>query len=227
MKHLEKRGKNEKKRLFASIIVPFLFLFLAFTLKLIETLEGVSFSELGIKPLSLQGLPGILLAPVIHGDWEHLGANAIPLMVLGTSLFYFYRGVSFRVFLLIYLLTGAWVWFGARDAWHIGASGVIYGLGAFLFFSGIIRNHIPLIALSLIVVFLYGSLIWGIIPFKWDVPYSWESHLWGSIAGLVLAIVYRKEGPQRTVYYWPEEEETEDDYWNTDVIESNGGKAED
>ena len=212
----EEISASAKKRFIFSMIVPLLFLFVAYSLKLIETLEGISFVTLGIKPLSVEGLPGILFSPLIHGDWDHLLANTIPIFVLCTALFYFYKGVSYKVFIFIYLFTGTWVWFGARaDSWHIGASGVIYGLGSFLFFSGLLRNYIPLMAISLVVVFLYGGLFWGVIPITWDLPYSWEAHLYGSISGLVLAVIYRREGPLRPVHVWPDEDEYDDDnpFW--------------
>jgi len=203
---LTKLSDVELQKIKTALIIPVFFLLLTFSLKLIETLEGFSFVEWGIKPLTVVGLPGILLSPLVHSDWDHFFANAIPLLVLGTSLFYFYRGISVKVFVFIYLLTGLWVWLGARDAWHIGASGVIYGLAAFLVAGGFLRNYIPLMAISLMVIFAYGGMIWGIFPLKWDVPYSWESHLWGSVAGIILAIIYRKQGPQRPHKEWPDEE---------------------
>ena len=209
-------GFSEKKRVLYSMFIPLTFVFIAFTLKLVETLEDISFAEFGIKPHSAEGLPGILFSPLIHGDWEHLYANALPMLVLGTSLFYFYRDISLKVFVFIYLFTGILLWAGGRTGtWHIGASGVIYGMGAFLFLSGIIRNYIPLIALSLTVVFLYGSLFWGMFPIKWDLPYSWEAHLAGTLVGIVLAVFYRKEGPQKPVpeWFYEEEESEEEPYW--------------
>jgi len=94
---------------------------------------------------------------------------------------------------------------GWRSAWHIGASGIIYGLASFLFFSGIIRKYFRLIALSLLVVFLYGK--WsGSLPGIYK-SVSWESHMLGFVSGIVLAIWYRKEGPQMPVYEWLEERE--------------------
>ncbi|WP_317195157.1 rhomboid family intramembrane serine protease [Carboxylicivirga sediminis] len=203
---MTKLSDIELKKIKTAIIIPVFFLIITFSLKLLESLEGFSFVEWGIKPLSLAGLSGIILAPVVHSDWDHFFANAVPLFVLGTALFYFYRGIAIKVFVLIYLLTGLWVWLGGRDAWHIGASGVIYGLAAFLIVGGFIRNYIPLMAISLMVIFLYGGMIWGIFPVKWDVPYSWESHLWGTVAGAVLAVIYRKKGPQKPVKNWPDED---------------------
>ncbi len=210
--------KQEEKRFYAALIMPVFFMILVFTIRLVEDLESFSLVEWGIRPLSIEGLPGILLAPLIHSDWTHFFANAVPFMVLGVSLFYFYRGIAIPVFVFVYLMSGIWVWLGARDAWHIGASGMIYGLAAFLVTSGVIRNHIPLLAISLIVVFLYGGMIWGVFPLKWNVPYSWESHLWGSIAGLALAVIYRNKGPQKQIKQWPEEE-YESPYWENEAPE--------
>jgi len=217
---LTKLSDVELKKIKTALIIPVFFLLLTFSLKLIETLEGFSFVEWGIKPMSVIGLPGILLAPLVHADWDHFLANAVPLLVLGVSLFYFYRGISIKVFIFIYLLTGVWVWLGARDAWHIGASGVIYGLAAFLVAGGFLRNYIPLMAISLMVIFAYGGMIWGIFPVKWDVPYSWESHLWGTVAGIVLAIIYRKQGPQKPIKTWPEEE-YEYPFWEVNDANDN------
>jgi len=217
---LTKLSDVELKKIKTALIIPVFFLLLTFSLKLIETLEGFSFVEWGIKPMSVIGLPGILLAPLVHADWDHFLANAAPLLVLGVSLFYFYRGISIKVFIFIYLLTGVWVWLGARDAWHIGASGVIYGLAAFLVAGGFLRNYIPLMAISLMVIFAYGGMIWGIFPVKWDVPYSWESHLWGTVAGIVLAIIYRKQGPQKPIKTWPEEE-YEYPFWEVNDANDN------
>lgn len=216
--------KTERKRILYSTVFPLFMLFLMFTVRLIESLEGANWYFLGVKPLSLEGLPGIITAPFIHADWGHFGANAGPFLVLGSVLFYVYRDIAFKVFVWIYLLAGIWLWFGARDAWHIGASGLVYGMAAFLFLSGIIRNYVPLIAVSMLVIFLYGGLFWGLFPVEWLVGYSWEAHLWGALAGVVVAVVFRKEGPQKPPP--PQEDENEEEeeegedrtsYWHIDT----------
>jgi len=179
-------------------------------MKIIEILFETDFTFLGIYPLSLKGLPGILFSPFIHGDFKHLYSNTIPLLFLGTALFYFYSEPALKIWFWNYFLTGFLVWLSGRDAWHIGSSGLVYGLTAFLFFSGIIRRYYRLAALSLLVVFLYGSLVWGMFPgFYMDI--SWESHMMGFVSGIILAIWYRKEGPQAPVYTWLEEETNEED----------------
>ena len=108
---------------------------------------------------------------------------------------------------MIWLFTGFWVWLGARSEAHIGASGLIYGLVCFLFLSGILRKDTRLLAVSLLVTFLYGSLVWGILPVNQGI--SWESHLFGSVAGLFCAVYYRHEGPQRQKSQWEIDEENE------------------
>jgi membrane associated rhomboid family serine protease len=202
--------KVERKKILYSSVFPMFLLLLMFLAHLVQVLEETHWFFLGVKPLSLEGLPGILLSPFIHANWGHLGANAGPFLVLTSVLFYVYRDIGLKVFIWIYILAGIWLWFGARDAWHVGASGLVYGMAAFLFVSGIIRNYVPLIALSMLVVFLYGGLFWGLFPVEWLVEYSWEAHLWGALAGVVVAVVFRKEGPQKPP---PPFEDDDDDRW--------------
>ena len=211
---------QEKNRLIAASTIPAVLLLLMWIVRFVESAFGIDLGFLGIHPLHADGLPGILLAPFVHAGFKHLGANTVPFFVLGVALFYFYRDLALKVLVFIWLMTGIWVWFGGREAWHIGASGIIYGMASFLFFSGLIRKNNGLAALALVVVFLYGSLIWGAIPgfFPKQEHISWESHLGGLFSGLVMAFYYRKSGPQRKKYSWEleEEEENEEDddaYW--------------
>lgn len=202
--------KYEKKRFIHSLIFPGFFVFVVIMVKIVESGFDLNFTQLGIYPLTLKGIKGIALSPLVHSDWSHLVDNCLPLFLLGVALFYFYRSIGYRIFLLNYLMVGIWVWAGGRDAYHIGASGLVYGLASFLFFSGVIRNDRRLLAISLLVVFLYGSMIWGIFPLFPQV--SWESHMLGSVSGLVLAIFYRKQGPEKEIYEWElEEEENEEE----------------
>jgi membrane associated rhomboid family serine protease len=190
------------------MLLPGVFVFIMWLVKIIEVLFDLDLSNFGIYPLSLEGLPGILFSPFIHANFGHLFNNSLPLFFLGTALFYFYSEIAIRVSLWTYLLTGTLVWFAGRNAWHIGASGLIYGFASFLFFSGIIRKYFRLVALSLLIVFLYGSMVWGIFPNIYR-EVSWESHMLGFISGIVLAVWYRKEGPQQPVYEWLDEEDEE------------------
>ena len=194
------------------------FLLIIILIKTIETLFDLRFTKYGIYPLQAEGLPGILFAPLIHGSWEHLINNSIPLLILTVTLFYFYREISYKVFFLVYFIHGFWLWFFARDSYHIGASGIIYGLGAFLFVSGIIRKNTHLLALSMLVAFLYGSMVWGIFPRIETI--SWEAHLTGMVSGIILAYYYKQYGPAPNIGRWKHEaiedepdEQPDEEYW--------------
>lgn len=205
---IKAEGEFYRKKLLLCIIIPGIFVFFMWLVKIIEILFEIDLSGFGIYPLTLKGVPGIFFSPFIHADFNHLFSNSLPLFLLGVALFYFYSDVALKVFILTFFLTGILVWVAGRDAWHIGASGLVYGLASFLFFSGIIRRYFRLIALSLLIVFLYGSMVWGLFPGVYK-NVSWESHMLGFFSGVVLAIWFRKEGPQAPVYKWLDEEEGE------------------
>ncbi len=199
---------NEKNKIWISIIFTISFLIIIWSIKIIEISFDTSFYFLGIYPQKAKGLIGIITAPLIHENFKHLINNSVPFLLFTLATFYFYYPIAFKTFFLTWIISGIWVWVGARHAYHIGASGLVYGLGSFLFFSGAIRKIPALAAISLIVVFLYGGMIWGIFPFVPDI--SWESHLSGGLAGLILAILFRHEGPQPQKYDWelnPDEDE--------------------
>ncbi len=206
----------EKKKFLYSLVFPLFFIILLWVIKLVEIVDNQDFIYYGIYPRRLKGLIGILTSPLIHGSLNHLIDNSVPLFFLSLAVFYFYNKVAYSVFFLTYFLNGITVWLLARSAYHLGASGLVYGFASFLFFSGIIRQNINLLAISLLVVFLYGSMVWGLFPHKVDV--SWESHFLGGLAGFVLSIVYRKEGPQVTKHEWEEE----DDEGNEDEARNSG-----
>jgi membrane associated rhomboid family serine protease len=215
-------GAFYRKKLLLSMIIPGIFVIIMWLVKIIEILFELDLSGFGIFPLSMKGLPGIIFSPFIHADFNHLFSNSLPLFFLSVTLFYFYSEVALRVFIMTFFLTGILVWIAGREAWHIGASGLVYGLASFLFFSGIIRRYFRLIALSLLIVFLYGSMVWGLFPGIYK-NVSWESHMLGFFSGVVLAIWYRNEGPQRPVYDWME---AEDDGEISSTAESPGDKNE-
>ncbi len=202
---------NEKKRFYHSLVFPGFFLFLLWFVKFIEFGFKTDLGYLGIYPHKLSGLIGIITSPLVHADITHLFDNSIPLFFLSLAIFYFYREVAYEVFFIIYFITGILVWIFAREAYHIGASGLVYGFASFLFVSGVIRKNRNLLAISMLVVFLYGSLVWGLFPY--DHKISWESHLMGAITGVAVAIIYRKEGPesdmQRLINEMEEEEDEE------------------
>ena len=201
------------------MVIPVILLFIMWTVKLVELGFDISLSHFGVNPLQWNGLPGILTMPFVHGDMNHLLANSGSFIILATALFYFYREISLKVLIGIWVLSGIWVWFGGRESWHIGASGIIYGLSSFLFFSGIIRKNTQLAALAMVVAFLYGSMIWGIFPeFFPKENISWEGHLGGLVSGLILTFYFRKSGPQRKKYSWDFEEEDVEDEESDDEL---------
>ena len=199
------QSQNKKQnKLFAQLFFPAIFILSLWIIKIFEITTDTSFSTYGIYPRKLDGLVGIFFYPLIHGDINHLINNSTALIVLMVGVFHFYRPVSYKIFFWTYLLSGIWVWLSARPSYHIGASGLIYGFASFIFLSGIIRQNTNLLALSMLVIFLYGSMVWGIFPIRPGM--SWEGHLWGSVAGIILAIYYRKQGPQKKKYSWEIEE---------------------
>jgi membrane associated rhomboid family serine protease len=197
-----------RKKFLLSIIIPSIIIILMWLVKISETIFDLDLTHMGIFPLEAKGIPGIFLSPFIHENFRHLLNNTLPLFMLSVTLFFFYSEVAFKVLSWTWILTGLLVWIGGREAWHIGASGLVYGLASFLFFSGIIRRYYRLVALSLLVVFIYGEMVWGIFPGVYQ-NVSWESHMLGVVSGIILAIWYRKEGPQMPVVDWTEEEEKE------------------
>ena len=206
---------TEKKIIKYSLLFPAFFVGLFWLVKLTENILGLDLAKYGILPLQLEGLPGIIFSPFIHGSWDHLLSNSIPFMILGFALFYFYRNLAYRILFLIYILSGICVWLGGRESFHIGSSGIVYGLASFLFFSGVLRKDANLLTIGIIVIFLYGSMFWGIFPFKPGI--SWESHLWGSASGLMLSVYYRHQGPIRPKASWenePDEDDSTDGEWN-------------
>jgi len=204
---------DERRKILQSLIYPAIIVILMWTVKLIEITFSINLTQYGLIPLNARGLLGIITSPFLHEGLSHLSGNSVPFFVLGGLLFYFYPELAWRVLLLIYLVTGIWVWVFARGTGiHIGASGIVNGLAAFLFLSGILRRETKLMAITLLTTFLYGGIIWGIFPqFFPQKNISWESHLMGLMAGAVIAIYYRKTGPQRIQYDWETEEDGDDD----------------
>lgn len=206
---MDPRDDIYRKKLLLSTIIPGIIVFFMWLVKISEVLLGLDLTGGGIYPLELKGLPGIIFSPFIHADFKHLLNNTLPLFFLSVALFYFFSDSALKIFGWTYILTGFFVWLAGRSAWHIGASGLVYGMASFLFFSGIIRKHLRLAALSMLIVFLYGSMVWGMFPDIYK-NVSWESHMLGFISGIILTIAFRNEGPQPPVYEWMEEEDDDE-----------------
>lgn len=175
--------------------------------KIIEMNFKISFVQFGVFPQTASGLKGILFSPFIHRDFTHLINNSYPILILGGMLFAFYKKIAPQLLAWLFFISGFWLWIIGRPSFHIGASGIIYALASFLFVSGIIRKNPRLSAVSMVIIFLYGSMIWGVLPTKEGV--SWEGHLAGMMAGIIVALFYKNEGPERKKYQWEIEEELE------------------
>jgi membrane associated rhomboid family serine protease len=180
----------EFKILQRGIYITLSFILLLWIIKFIEWSKEVDLGFYGILPRTARGSIGILTGPLIHGDAIHLMSNTIPLIILGVGLFYFYHRIALEVFVWIYLASGFWVWIVGREAYHIGSSGLVYGLVMFIFWGGILRKNPRSLAISMIIFFLYGGMIYGLFPV--DESVSWESHIMGSVAGIFLAFYFKR-----------------------------------
>ena len=198
--------EEHKQFSFSPVIIafPLYFVLLLWIVFWIEVNYNLYFTKYGLYPRTLTGLRGIVLSPFLHSGVKHLFNNSIPLLILLMSLLYFYRKIALKVLIYGTLLSGLITWIIAREAYHIGASGIVYLLFSFILFSGIIRKNNRLIAVSLIVIFLYGSMIWYILPVKEEI--SWEGHLSGFIVGVTFCLIYRKHGPKPQKYEWEDED---------------------
>ena len=161
-----------------------------------DLLIPYNFNHSGIVPRSVNGLKGIFLSPFIHASFFHIISNTLPLLVLSFLLFAFYPKQAWFVILLSIVLGGIAVWLVARPAAHVGASGLIYALAAFLVTAGFLARSFTTLIVSILVVLLYGGLVWGVFPSR---PWvSWEGHLFGAAAGILLAFLLKKNIQKET-----------------------------
>jgi len=180
---------KENEKIYDSIYLPFAFVTIMWVVWITEYLLNTDFGIYGVFPRTFSGLRGIIFAPFIHGDFEHLMSNTPAVFVLGALMRYFYPSISKISMLLIFLLSEIAVWVFARPSYHIGASGLVYGFAFFLFFSAVFRSDMRSLALSFFVILFYGGIVWGLLPYQTGV--SWESHLAGALSGTLLAYINR------------------------------------
>ncbi len=210
------RSQTDKSRFVISIYISALIcLFIAIAYAANDYLPWLK----GVYPLSAEGLSGIFTAPLVHADGVHLAGNISALFILFLIVFNNFNPMAWKLIIAGYLIPGAWAWFFARPAWHVGASGWVYTLASFIFFAGLIRHQTRLMSLSLFVVFMYGSIFWGIFPLFKQV--SWETHLSGFLLGLLLALYYRKDlkvlYPEKKYF----QDETDDEESENDTQDTN------
>lgn len=183
----------KESRIYRSLRFPAVILLIMWAIQLVQMITGLSFARLGILPRNTDGLWGILTAPFIHAskDFLHIISNSPPLFVSMALILFFFPRVAFKSFLFIWILTGALVWAFAGSAFHIGASGVVYGLVSFIFWNGVFRRNLKSIVLSLIIILLYSGMFLGILPNQPGI--SWESHLIGGLVGVMASFLFRHE----------------------------------
>lgn len=196
------KRKNLTSLKFSAIV-----LIIIWSVKIFEIVFDYDFTEYGVLPRKFNGLIGILFSPLIHSDVNHLLSNSLPVIILCLFIFNFYSQIAKKILIYLYFISGLWLWCIGRESFHIGASGLIYAMASFLFFSGILRKNSQLSAVALLVIFIYGGLFWGLLPIHKNV--SWEGHLTGFIAGILVSFIFRKDGPKRKKYNWEIEEDLE------------------
>lgn len=216
--------------LFWSMLWPLVFVVVLWAIWITDFTYELNWTDYGVRPRNVAGLIGILTSPFLHGSAGHLFSNTVPFLVASTFIFFLFPKEKWKILLLIWFFSGFGVWMiGHWNSNHIGASGVVYGLVAFLLTSGIIRKNRMMAAISLILIFAYGSMVWGLFP-QWQfnsfIRISWESHLSGAIIGVILAYTYRKHGPPDDQYFVDEEDNDDEDadenqYWKVDPFYDN------
>lgn len=210
-------SKTELKKMLLAMVIPGSFLFFCWMIYLIEISLNIDLAGYGLRPREISQWYGIITMPFLHGGFEHIIANTASFLVLGSLLFYFYNDDAIQIFIWSYFLSGVFTWIIGRNSIHIGASAMIYAFAGYLFTAGVISKNIRLMAIALIVVFMYGSMIWGIFPQNNNV--SWEGHLSGFAAGIGLAFMYRPPKPVDESEAFSEFEEDDCDCTGGDEVD--------
>lgn len=213
-----KRPSGSDPRLIYSLLSAVGIVIIPIIVFIIEQINQESFSKYGLLPRDITGLRGIIFMPFLHGDWSHLFSNMGALFILSALGIYTFKRLFWGVLGFVWLASGTWTWFFARPDFHIGASGVVYGVAVFCLLSGFLNKNRSLQGLTLLTIFLYGGFLWGMFPWEHTREISWEGHLSGALAGLTMALVFRTDMPKPPVYSWdiepePDEINEEDAYW--------------
>lgn len=187
----QKKHISYFNRLRESAVVPFRFSLLMVLVFLVQVIFYTDLGFLGILPQVYSGLIGVVFAPLIHGSSMHLYANLFPILILGSSLYFFYDRIADQVFFYCYFMTNCIVWLFGRPYYHIGASGLVYGLAMFLIALGFFRGSFKSLLISVVIIIFYGGIIYGILPTNKLI--SWESHLAGAVVGMMMAFFASKK----------------------------------
>ena len=182
-------SKQARRNFRLALKVSLVFVGILWVIFIFDTVFGLRLGRFGLRPGSIPGLAGLITAPLLHANFQHILSNTFPLFLSLTATLYLYPRSSIRVIPMIWVGSGALAWFIGRPNLHFGVSGLIYGLLAYVFVSGILRKDMRSVSVSLLIGFLYGSMVWGVLPIRPQM--SWEMHLSGAIFGILLAILFR------------------------------------
>lgn len=207
---------REIRPILEDLIWPAAMLITIWMVFLMNEAYGLNLNQWGLQPRSLRGIGGIISMPFLHGDVEHIFSNSLPLFIAHALLIHFYPIESLKIWSILFFFSGFGVWLYAEaGSNHIGASGLVYGLVAFIIASGLFKKNRKLLAAGGILIFFYGSMVWGVFPqlnFDLSARISWEGHLSGAFSGIITAWVFKNKGPQNEVYF--DDEDDEDDEGN-------------
>lgn len=219
-------SKRSKANFVLALRISLGFLAALWIIFIVDAVLGLRLGRFGLQPGSLSGLVGLFTAPLLHGSAGHLFSNSLPLLISLTAVLFLYPNSALRAIPIIWLGSGVFAWLIGRPSFHYGASGLVYGLLAYAFVSGVIRRDMRSVAVSLMVWFLYGTMIWGVLPIR---PHmSWELHLGGAIMGVVMAFVFRNwDRPPLVRYDWEDDETVPDWYPESSADRSSSGKLDD
>jgi membrane associated rhomboid family serine protease len=223
-------SKRARKNFILAIKLTLAFLTLIWAVFLFEMLFGISLTRFGLRPREGSGLIGLVTTPLLHGNLAHITSNSVPLFIGGVAMLFLYPNSSLRVLPAIYVGSAALAWIFARPSIHIGASGLVYGMLAFVFVSGILRRDLRSVGVSLMIWFLYGSMVWGVFPGGQGM--SWELHASGMAVGVVLALIFRNwDLPPMKRYDWEDEDEEPPDWeagnWDWEVRQDDDPERHD
>lgn len=197
---------NTEKKLLSAVKTASVPVMIIWILHIIKVIGNFHWGRFGVFPREIDGLAGIIFSPLIHGDFQHLFSNSIPVFFLVTMILFFYEKIALISITAIYLITGLLVWLFAREGvYHIGASGVVYGMVSFVFWNGVFRRSMKAVILSLVIIIMYSGYFAGIVPGQEGI--SWESHLMGGLTGIVVSFIFKNN---------IEEDEVEHDPWEND-----------
>ena len=205
------QSRRARRNFRLSIRLSLVFIGVLWTVFIVDEAFGLRLGQFGLRPGSVPGLVGVVTAPLLHANFQHILSNTLPMLISMTATLYLYPNSALRVIPLVWIGGGALSWLIGRPNLHIGASGLIYGLLAFVFVSGILRRDLRSVSVSLLVGFLYGSMVWGVLPTRPQM--SWEMHLSGALIGVMLAFVFQKWDRVPVVRYEWEDDDSVPDWY--------------